>query len=56
MSGQESAGPLKGMFYLSSVGTLTFAKLIETYAESDFATERVRSAIAGHFFCFGEDG
>jgi hypothetical protein len=34
MSGHESAGPLKGMFYLSSVGTLTFVRTIETIFEN----------------------
>jgi hypothetical protein len=55
MSGHKSARPLKGMFYPSSEGTLTFIKMIETCVESDFANKRVRSAIAGHFFYFGED-
>jgi hypothetical protein len=54
MSGHESARPLKGMFYPSSTGTLTFVKMVETCVESNFATEHVRSAIAGFFF--GEDG
>jgi hypothetical protein len=56
MSGHESTGPLKGIFYPSSVGTLTFARSIETCVESDFAIEHVRSAIAGCSFCFCEDG
>jgi hypothetical protein len=56
MSGHESAEPLRGMFYPSSAGTLTSVKRIETCVESNFATECVQSAIAGHFFCFGEDG
>jgi hypothetical protein len=56
MSGHESDGPLKDMFYPSSVGTLTFARSIETCVENNFAIKHVRSAIAGHFFCFGEDG
>jgi hypothetical protein len=34
MSGHESAGPLKGMFYPSSVGTLTFVRMIETIFEN----------------------
>jgi hypothetical protein len=34
MSGHESAGPLKGMFYPSSAGTLTFVRMIQTYVES----------------------
>jgi hypothetical protein len=34
MSGHESAGPLKGMFYPSSLDTLTFVKTIETSVES----------------------
>jgi hypothetical protein len=34
MSGHESAGPLKGMFYPSSVGTLTFVRTIETIFEN----------------------
>jgi hypothetical protein len=55
-SEQDSAGPLKGIFYPSSTGTLTFVRMIETCVESDFATKRVRFIIAGHFFCFGEDG
>jgi hypothetical protein len=38
-----------------SAPTLTCVKSIETIVESAFATERVRSATAGHFFCFGED-
>jgi hypothetical protein len=41
MSGHEGARPLKGIFYPSSVGTLTFVRVIEIYVESDFATERV---------------
>jgi hypothetical protein len=56
MSEHKSAGLLKGIFYPSSAGTLTFIKIIETCVESNFATERVRSTIAGRFFCFGEDG
>jgi hypothetical protein len=56
MSGHKSTGPLKDMFYPSYACTLTFAKMIEMCVESNFTTERVRSAIAGHFFCFGEDG
>jgi hypothetical protein len=38
MSGHESARSLKGMFYPSSTGTLTFARSIEMCVESDFAT------------------
>jgi hypothetical protein len=30
MSGHESAGPLRGMFYPSSVGTLAYVKLLAT--------------------------
>jgi hypothetical protein len=56
MSGHKSAGPLNGMFYPSSTGTMTFVKMIETCVESDFATERVRFAIADRFFCFHENG
>jgi hypothetical protein len=41
MSGHESAGALKVMFYPSSTGTLTFGKSLETCVECDFATERV---------------
>jgi hypothetical protein len=53
-SGHKNAGPFKGMFYPSSIGTLTFVRMIETCIESDSATERVRYMIPGHFFCFGE--
>jgi hypothetical protein len=56
MSWHESAGPLKGMFYPSSAGTMTFTKLMETCVESDFATEHVRFAIVDRFFCCGEGG
>jgi hypothetical protein len=56
MSGHESARPLKGIFYPSSTGTLTFTRSIETCVESDFATVSERFAIAGRFFYFGEDG
>jgi hypothetical protein len=52
MSGHKSAGPLKIIFYPSSTGTLTFAKSIETCVESNFATERIRSAIAGRPLLF----
>jgi hypothetical protein len=34
MSGHESAKPLKGMFYPSSAGTLTFIRTIEICVES----------------------
>jgi hypothetical protein len=34
MSWHESAGPLKGMFYPSSAGTLTFVKMLEICVES----------------------
>jgi hypothetical protein len=34
MCGHESAGPLKGMFNPSSIGTLTRVKMIETCVES----------------------
>jgi hypothetical protein len=54
MSGHESATPHKGMFYLSSSGTLTFIKMLETCVENALATERVQSTMAGRFFCFGE--
>jgi hypothetical protein len=43
------------MFDPSSIGTLTFAKSIETCVESDFATAYARSAIADRFFCFCDD-
>jgi hypothetical protein len=56
MSGHESVGPLKGIFYSSSTGTLTFARSVETCVESDFATVSERFSIAGRFFCFDEDG
>jgi hypothetical protein len=56
MSWHESVGPLKGMIYSSSAYTLIFARSIETCVENDFAIKRVRSAIVGHFFYFGEDG
>jgi hypothetical protein len=56
MSGHESAGPLNGMFYPSSAGTLTFARSIEMSVESDFTTIFERYAIAGHSFSFGENG
>jgi hypothetical protein len=56
MSGHKSVGSLKGMFYSSSAGILTFARSIETCVESDFTTKHVRSAIVGYFFYFGEDG
>jgi hypothetical protein len=52
MSGHESARLLKGIFYPSSARTLTFVKMIETCVETDFATERVQSAIVGHYFLF----
>jgi hypothetical protein len=38
MNGHESVGPLKGMFYPSSAGTLTCIKLFETVFESVGAT------------------
>jgi hypothetical protein len=38
----------------SSVGTLTYVKMIETCVESAFATVCVRFTIANDFFCFGE--
>jgi hypothetical protein len=53
--GDVSEKPMMGMFDPFSVGTLTRVKTIETCVESDFATECVRSAIAGRFFYFGED-
>jgi hypothetical protein len=56
MSGHASAGPLKDMFYPSSAVTLTFTRSIEMCVESNFATISERFAIAGRFFCFGEDG
>jgi hypothetical protein len=56
MSGHESVGPLKGIFYPSSTGTLTFTGSIETCVESDFATISEQFRIADSFFCFGEDG
>jgi hypothetical protein len=56
MNGHESARPLKAVFYPSSADTLAFARSIESCVESDFATERAQSTIAGHFFCFGEYG
>jgi hypothetical protein len=34
MNGHESAGPLKGMFYLSSVDTLAFVRMIEMCVDS----------------------
>jgi hypothetical protein len=34
ISGHESARPLKGMFYPSFAGTITFVKTIETCIES----------------------
>jgi hypothetical protein len=34
MSGHENVGPLKGMIYPSSIGTLTFVRMIETCVES----------------------
>jgi hypothetical protein len=52
MSGHESGGPLKDMFYPSSAGTLIFIKTIEMCVESDFIVERVRSAIVDHFLLF----
>jgi hypothetical protein len=36
----------------SFAGTLTHVKMIEMCVESNFATERVRSAIAGRFLLF----
>jgi hypothetical protein len=36
----------------SFAGKLTHIKMIEMCVESDFATEHVRSAIAGHFLLF----
>jgi hypothetical protein len=40
----------------SSAGTLTCVKSLETFCESNYATVSEWFAIAGHFFCFGEDG
>jgi hypothetical protein len=34
MSGHESAGPIKGIIYPSSVGTMTFIRTIETCVEN----------------------
>jgi hypothetical protein len=39
----------------SSVGTLTFIKMIETFVESTFITECVWPVVASYIFCFGED-
>jgi hypothetical protein len=53
-----SAGPLRACVEvvdycdLSSVGTLTHVKTIEMCVESAFATERMRSTIAGCFLLF----
>jgi hypothetical protein len=58
MSGHVSAGPLRACVEvvdycdLSSVGTLTHVKMIEMCVESAFATERMRSTIAGCFLLF----
>jgi hypothetical protein len=47
LSGHVSAGPLRACvkvdecFDLSSVGTLTWVKMIETFVESAFATDCV---------------
>jgi hypothetical protein len=50
MSGHESAGPPKGMFYLFSKGTLPCVKSLVTYDES------VLSSLVHYLvFCFGED-
>jgi hypothetical protein len=45
----------KGMFDPSSVGTLTYIKIIEMSVGSIFATVCVRFAISHRFFCFDED-
>ena len=56
-----SAGPLRTYVKIDdccdpfSAGTLTHVRTIETCVESGFATESERFAIAGRFFCFGED-
>jgi hypothetical protein len=61
MSGHESTSPLRAYVKVDdycdpfSIGTLTHVKMLETCVEGSFATECVQSAIAGHFFCFGED-
>jgi hypothetical protein len=62
MSGHKSVVPIRACvkvadcYDLSFAGTLTYVKMIQTCVESNFITEHVRSAIAGHFFYFGEDG
>jgi hypothetical protein len=61
MSGHMCAGPLRACvkvdncFDQFSTGTLTCVKILEMGDEC-VATECVRSAIAGHFLLFGEDG
>jgi hypothetical protein len=52
MSGCESAGPLKRMCDISSVGTLTCVKSVEMVCESVFATISEQFAIVDHFFLF----
>jgi hypothetical protein len=44
--------PMMGMIDPSSVGTLTYVKMIEMCVESIFATVCVRSTIAGCFLLF----
>jgi hypothetical protein len=41
MSGHESVGPLKGIFYPSSAGTLTSVKSFETCVESASTTKHI---------------
>jgi hypothetical protein len=61
MSADMSAGPLRACVKVDdccdpfSTGTLTHIKMIEMCVESVFSTERMQSAIAGHFFCFSVD-
>jgi hypothetical protein len=58
MSGHKSAGPLRACVKVDeycdpfSKDTLTCIKMIEACVESAFATERVRSAVAGCFLLF----
>jgi hypothetical protein len=44
MSGHKSVGPLKGMFYPSSAGTLTCVKMIKIFVDGAFATISERFA------------
>jgi hypothetical protein len=52
MSEHESVGPHKGMCDISSAGTLTCIKSLETVCMSAFATVFERFAIADRFFIF----